>query len=108
MSVTVPGLSVSVTGLSVIVYGLSVANFPESGTQMCKLPDWPGNVTGLLGTLTDRLVKVTDCTVCFPGQSVINFIHRKSCKGLCPTGLNITVDHILKNVNMQSHSLNML
>ena len=65
------GLSVGVTGLSVIVYGLSVVNFPDSRTETLNVPDWPGKVIGLSGTFTDRPAKVTDCTVCFPGQFVL-------------------------------------
>ena len=82
LSATVPGLSVSVTGLLVILYGLSVSlpglsvtNFPDSGTQTCKLSDWPRKVTGLSGTVTDVLVKVTDRTVCFHCQSLSTDLH---------------------------------
>ena len=35
-------------------------------TQTLKVPDWPGRVTSLSGTFTDRPAKVTNCTVCFP------------------------------------------
>ena len=85
MSVTVPSLSVSVTGLLVIVYGLSVSvyslsvtNFPNSRTQLVKVTDWPVNFTGLSGTLTDRLAKVTDCTVTLPTRLVSHHVQSKS------------------------------
>ena len=83
--VTVPGLSVSVTGLSVVVYGLSVSlkglsvtNFPDSRTQSVKVTDWPGNFTGLSGTVTDRPAKVTNCTVTFSTQSVCHHVQSGS------------------------------
>ena len=77
LSVIVPGLSVSVRGLSVIIYGLSVSlsgllneKVPNSRTQTLKVPDWPGKVTGLSGTYTDRLAKVTYCMVIFSPRSL--------------------------------------
>ena len=85
LSVTFPGLSVSATGLSVIVYGLSVSvyclsvtNFPDSRTQSVKVTDRPVNFTGLLGTATDRPVKVTDCTVTLPLWSVSHHVQSGS------------------------------
>ena len=57
-------------GLSVSVYSLSVTIFPNSRTQLVKVTDWPVNFTGLSARLTDRPVKVTDCTLTLPTQSV--------------------------------------
>ena len=85
LSVTVPSLSVSVTGLSVTVYGLSVSvyslsvtNFPNSRTQSVKVTDRPVNFTGLSRTPTDRLAKVTDCTVTLPARSVSHHVQSGS------------------------------
>ena len=63
-------MSVVLYGLSVSVYGLLVTIFPVSRIQSVKVTDWPVNFTGLLGTLTDRPAKVTDCTVTLPARSV--------------------------------------
>ena len=85
MSVTVPGLFVGVTALSAIVYGLSgslhglsVIEIPDSRTQMLKVPDWPGKLTGLSGTFTDRPAEVTNCMVIFPAESVGHHIQSGS------------------------------
>ena len=37
---------------------------------MLYIPNWPGKLTGMSGTFTDRLTKVTDCMIIFPTQSV--------------------------------------
>ena len=66
MCVSATGLSVAVYGLSVSICGLSVINFPESRTQLVEVTDWPGNFTGLSGTVTERPAKVTDCNVTLP------------------------------------------
>ena len=50
-----------------------VINFPDSRTQSVKVTDWPVNFTGLLGTVTERPAKVTDCTVTLPAQSVFTY-----------------------------------
>ena len=49
-------------GLSAIVYGmgLSVIKIPDSRTHTLKVSDWPGKLTGLSGTFTDRPAKVSD------------------------------------------------
>ena len=78
MSVSVTGLSVIVYGLSVSVYSLSVTNFSNSRTQSVKVTDWPVNFTGLSGTVTERLAKVTDCTVTLPVRSVSHHIQSES------------------------------
>ena len=44
--------------------------FPTLGPKSVKVTDWPVHFTGLSGTVTDRLAKVTDCTVTLPIRSV--------------------------------------
>ena len=41
---------------------------------MLKVPNWPGKLTGLSGTFSDRPAKVTNCMVIFPAQSVCHHI----------------------------------
>ena len=43
---------------------------------MLKVLNWPGKVTGLSGTFTDRPAKLTDCTVISPAQFV--YLHVQS------------------------------
>ena len=70
-----PSCPVTEAGLSVIIYSLLVEKVPDSRTQNLKVSNWPGKVIGLLGTFTDMSAKITDCTVCFPTQSVCHQIH---------------------------------
>ena len=78
LSVTVTGLSAIAYGLSVSLYCLSVTKIPDSRTPMLKVPNWPLKLTGPSGTFTDRLAKVTDCTVIFPAQSLCHHIQSES------------------------------
>ena len=75
---SVTGLLVIVYGLPVSVYGLSVTIFPDSRTQSVKVTDWPVKFTDLLGTLTDRPAKVTDCTVTLPTRLVSHHVQSGS------------------------------
>ena len=50
--------------------GLSVIKFPDYRTQTLKVAKRPEKVAGLSGKFTDRLAKVTDCTVISPAESV--------------------------------------
>ena len=57
--------------------GLSDEKVPDSRSQTLKILDWPGKVTGLLGTFTDSPAKVIDCiygmfscTVCLSSHTV--------------------------------------
>ena len=80
--VTVPCLLVTVTSLPVIVSGLSVSlpslsdeKVTYSRNQALKVPDWPGKVTDLSGIFTDRMARVTNCTIIFPTQFVCHHVH---------------------------------
>ena len=53
-------------------------NFPDSRTQSVKVTNQPVNFTGLSGTLTDRLAKVTHGTVTLPAQSVSHHVQSGS------------------------------
>ena len=46
--------------------------------QLVTVTDWPENFTGLSGTVTDRLAKVTDCIVTFPAQSICHHLQSGS------------------------------
>ena len=50
----------------------------DSRTQMLKVPDWPGKVTGLSRTFADGPTKVTNCTLIFPAQSVCHHVQSGS------------------------------
>ena len=52
--------------------------FPILGPSQLKVTDRPVNFTGLSGTLTDRLAKVTDCTVTLPARSVSHHVQSRS------------------------------
>ena len=55
-----------------------VITIPNSRSEMLKVSEWSGNLTGLSGTFTDRLAKVTDCMVIFPAQSVCHQVQSGS------------------------------
>ena len=75
---SVTGILVTVYSLSVSLPGLSVVNFTDSRTEMLKVPDVFGKITGLSGIFTDRSAKVTDCMVCFPKQSICYHMRSES------------------------------